>query len=303
MDLFKECGVGDIDHGKYYSQVNFLSCMDDFRFYSMTQGTDSHEISSPFHWHEYIEVVYCAEGELLLTTDNTDYRMCAGDMILIGPNVMHKSYKPDGVKGVMYNILFDPAIIQNVNYCSLENRCINSFLSYLSSFTYHFVEACDVPEGIGELMRRMDQYYHSYQAYNCVYIRSCLLEFIGRLCEHGLFSVEAAAISKQVTDAVLGTLDYINTHYYEKITLAEMAEMANLSYYYYSKLFKIITGKNFISFLASVRVFMAEKLMLSGEYSLQEVADKVGLYPQSTFNHTYKRLRGFSPNEFLKRAR
>lgn len=61
-------------------------------------------------------------------------------------------------------------------------------------------------------------------------------------------------------------------------------------------------GKTFVAFLASVRVFMAEKLMLTGKYTLQEVADQVGLYPQSTFNHTYKRLRGFSPNEFMKRV-
>ncbi len=302
MELFKEYSNGDLYHGKYYNQVNFVSSMGDFRFHSLTQGEGEGEISSPFHWHEYIEILYCDQGEVLITADNAEYPLKAGDMMLIGPNVMHKSFKKSGEIGIIYNILFDPAIIQNVNYCSLENKCINSFLSYLSSFNYHYIDCVAMPEGMGALIRKMDQYFQSSQVYNCVYIRACLLEFIGKLCEHGLFTVEAAVISKQVSDAVRGTLDYINTHYYEKITLADMAEMANLSYYYYSKLFKMITGKTFVSFLASVRVFMAEKLMLSGEYSLQEVADKVGLYPQSTFNHTYKRLRGFSPNEFLKRA-
>ena len=105
-----------------------------------------------------------------------------------------------------------------------------------------------------------------------------------------------------MVEAIQETLDYINIHYKEKITLADMADKANLSYCYYSKLFKLITGKTFVSFLASVRVFMAEKLMLTGKYTIQEVADQVGLYPQSNFTHTYKRLRGFSPNEFMKRT-
>ena len=80
-----------------------------------------------------------------------------------------------------------------------------------------------------------------------------------------------------------------------------MAMKANLSYHYYAKLFKIVTGKPFSLYLASARVFMAERLMLEGKYSLQEIAVKVGLYPQTNFNHTYKRLRGFSPKEFKKR--
>ena len=76
-----------------------------------------------------------------------------------------------------------------------------------------------------------------------------------------------------------------------------------MSYHYYSRLFRLVTGKTFSAYLASARVFMAEKLMLEGKLSLKEIADQVGLYPQSRFNHTYKRLRGYSPNEFIKKVR
>ncbi len=306
MDFYKECNIDGCHSGvqggtKYYQQVRFASYMDDFRFHSALLGEERTSVGCPFHWHGYIELLYCAEGILSVTADNAEYLLQAGDLLLMGPNVIHKTHKAEGVCGVVYNILFDGAILQSVNYCSLEHKCIQSFLSYLSGFQHHYIENARLPEGIGQLLVKMHQCYHSYQMYNSVYIRAYLLEMIGKLCEHGFFQVEIANISVQVMDAIQGTLDYINVHYQEKITLADMAERANLSYYYYSKLFKIVTGKTFVAFLASVRVFMAEKLMLTGKYTLQEVADQVGLYPQSTFNHTYKRLRGFSPNEFMKR--
>lgn len=307
MSFYKEYDANGSHSGvqsgaKCFQQVGFASVMDDFRFCSALLGTERTAVNSLFHWHEYIELLYCVEGIVPVTADNAEYLLQAGDLLLIGPNVMHKTYKAEGVCGVVYNILFDAAILQSVNYCSLENKCIQSFLSYLSSFQHHYIEGAKLTEGFGELITKMHQRYHSYQVYNSIYIKAYLLEFIGKLCENGYFQVETTNISKQTIDAIQGTLDYINVHYKEKITLADMAEKANLSYYYYSKLFKMVTGKTFVAFLASVRVFMAEKLMLMGKYTMQEVADQVGLYPQSNFTHTYKRLRGFSPNEFMKRV-
>lgn len=285
---------------EYWKQEDFVSYMDDFRFQINTQGEGGEPIFCSFHWHEFIEILYCMEGTVQITIENIEYALQPGDMLLIGPNVVHKSFKGKQSNGMMYNVVFDPAIIQNINYCSLENKCINSFLKYLSDFNYHYIKNCVASHEMGEILKKMKRCYYSYREYNCIYIRAYLLELIGKLCEYKFFEVEKSSISKQNMDAINDTIKYMQTHYNEKITLSDMAKRANLSYYYYSKLFGIVTGKTFSDFLASVRIFAAEKLVIDGGYSLQEIADKVGLYPQSTFNHTYKRLRGFSPNEFIK---
>lgn len=286
---------------EYKKQENFVSYMDDFKFQINTQGEGGEPIFCPFHWHDFIEILYCTEGNVVITIENIEYVLQSGDILLIGPNVVHKSLKKTQSTGIMYNVVFDPTIIHNVNYCSLENKCINSFLKYLSNFNYHYIKECAASYEMGEILKKMKQCYYSYKDYNCIYIRAYLLELIGKLCEYKYFEIETSSISKEISKAINDTIRYMQTHYNEKIVLADMAKRANLSYYYYSKLFRIVTGKTFSDFLASVRIFNAEKLMIDGEYSLQEIADKVGLYPQSTFNHTYKRLRGFSPNEFLKR--
>ena len=288
---------------EYKKQESFESYMDDFRFHINTQGSIGKSINTSYHSHEFIEILYGIEETVQVIIENTEYQLKAGDMLLIGPNVIHATRKRTCEPGYMYNIAFDPDIIRNVNYCSLESRCISSFLKYLSSFEYHYIESEKLPGDVGVLFQKINECYYSYKEYNCIYIRAYLLEMIGMLCEKGFFETLDTAISKPVVEAITETLEYMKIHYNEKITLADMAKRANLSYYYYSKLFKEIVGKNFSDFLASVRIFAAEKMMVDGENSLQEIAVKVGLFPQSTFNHTYKRLRGFSPNEFIKRLK
>lgn len=286
---------------EYFKQEDAEFFAGDFPFHISRQGGDGECIGLWFHWHEFIEILYCDTGYVLVTIDNVNYTMVPGDMVLIGPNVVHTTYKKEHDTGSLYNILCSASVIQSVTASSLENRCIGSFLNYLSSFNYHYIDAGKVPPGMHELMKKMTKSYCSGGDFDCLYIRAYLLEMIGKLCEYGFFSVQQNSLNRQTLDVINRTVEYIQSHCDEKITLADMAQRANLSYHYYSKLFKQVTGKNFAAYLASARVFMAEKLMMEGEYSLQEIGSKVGLYPQSNFNHTYKRLRGFSPNEFVKR--
>ncbi len=278
-------------------KVSFYS--GDFQFHISMQGTDKSEALFPYHWHKYIEILYCISGSVHVAVENTEYHMETGDMVLIGPNVVHRTLRKND--GMLYNILFDSSMVQCEAVSAKEAKCVNSFLNYLSSFNYYYMDHTVVPADMNSLLQKMEQRYQSREDYVGIYLRAYLMEMIGMLCESRLFDVASEIVSNQTLSAVKQTASYIQNHCSEKITLSDMALRANLSYYYYAKLFKQVTGKPFALYLASARVFMAERLMLEGKYSLQEIAVKVGLYPQSYFNHTYKRLRGFSPKEFIKR--
>ncbi len=286
---------------EYLEQVNVSFYADDFQFCVSRQGRNNRGLVCPFHWHRFIEILYCDSGTVQVFIENTEYRMTEGDMVLVGPNVVHRTFKEANNTGSLYNILFDTAMLQCESLSAMEARCVNSFLNYLFGFNYYYLNKESVPAGMEQLILRMEQRYQGKEDYNCIYMRSYLLELIGMFCESGLFAVTADMASNHTLDAVKKTATYIQNHCDEKITLSDMAMKANLSYHYYAKLFKKVTGKPFAVYLASARVFMAERLMLEGKYSLQEIAVKVGLYPQTNFNHTYKRLRGFSPKEFKKR--
>lgn len=272
----------------------------DFLFHFSKQVAGNAESLFPYHWHKYVEILYCVSGVVHVVVENAEYHMTAGDIVLIGPNVVHRTLRENG--SVLYNILFDTSVVQYEPVSTQEAKCVNSFLNNLSSFNYYYLDKKNAPTCIEQLLQKIEQRYKSEDDYVCIYLRAYLMEMIGMFCESGLFAVSADVVSNHTLIAVKKTASYIQNHCDERITLSDMAMKANLSYHYYARLFKQVTGKTFALYLASARVFAAEKLMLEGEYSLQEIAVKVGLYPQSFFNHTYKRLRGFSPKEFIKRS-
>lgn len=272
----------------------------DFPFHISRQGTNGKETICPYHWHKYIEILYCISGSVHVVIEHTEYHMSTGDIVLIGPNAVHSTVRKNDC--ILYNILFDASMVQRVSSSERETRCINSFLNYLSNYNYYYLGQGVTPVGIDHLLQKMEQRYKSKADYTDIYLRAYLMEMIGMFCESGLFDMTTDPVSNQTLNAVQNSALYIQNHCGEKITLADMAMQANLSYHYYARLFKQVTGKTFALYLASARIFAAERLMLEGKYSLQEIAAEVGLYPQSYFNHTYKRLRGFSPKEFIKRS-
>ena len=56
-------------------------------------------------------------------------------------------------------------------------------------------------------------------------------------------------------------------------------------------------------YIDSVRVSEAEKLMITKDLSINEVAYKVGFFDQGSFYRLYKRVRGFTPTDFKKKLK
>lgn len=284
-----------------FEQLDIPFYAEDFRFHISKQGSDGSGLQFPFHWHKYIEILYCLSGRVRLFIENTEYLMTAGDLALIGPNVVHRTFKEKDDPGILYNLLFDTAEVQCGPLSADEAKCANAFLNCLSSFNHYYLKKENVPADMESLLKKAEQRYLSGEIYDSIYLRAHLMEMIGMLCQNGSIEIGADMVNNRTLNEVRKTAAYIQSHCNEKLTLSDMAMKANLSYHYYARLFKQVTGKSFALYLAYARIFMAEKLMLEGAYSLQEIADKVGLYPQSYFNHTYKKLRGYTPKEFMKR--
>ena len=98
-------------------------------------------------------------------------------------------------------------------------------------------------------------------------------------------------------------ISFIDKHYNEELSVEQMAQMCNLSYHYFSKVFKKVMGQNFKQYIDSVRVSEAEKLMITKDLSINEVAYKVGFLDQGSFYRLYKRIRGFTPTDFKKKLK
>ncbi len=87
---------------------------------------------------------------------------------------------------------------------------------------------------------------------------------------------------------------FIEANYQNKITIQEIAEVANLSNEAFCRYFKKISKLTFTEFLNHYRIDKAKGLMNSN-LSINQIAYDCGYESPSYFHRTFKRITGFTP--------
>jgi AraC family transcriptional regulator len=95
-------------------------------------------------------------------------------------------------------------------------------------------------------------------------------------------------------------LDYINNHLDQNLGLEELAAIAQLSQYHFSRTFKRSTGMSPHQYVIQQRVERAKLLLREKKMSICEVAIACGFTHQSHLNRHFKRLTGVTPKTFIK---
>ena len=97
-------------------------------------------------------------------------------------------------------------------------------------------------------------------------------------------------------------LTFIDEHFTEKLSLAELAEMAGMSPNYFSTFFKKISGITLWDYISSKRINMAVGLIRNHNSSknMLEIATLCGFNNTTHFNKMFKRITGMTPTEYKK---
>lgn len=103
------------------------------------------------------------------------------------------------------------------------------------------------------------------------------------------------------SEDILGKLQkYINAHYMEKLTLAQISGEIHANGSYLSRLYKTKTGQNLFDAINKKKIEKAKELMIS-EYKIYEAAQMVGFDDVSYFSRVFKKYEGCSPRQYEKK--
>ena len=92
--------------------------------------------------------------------------------------------------------------------------------------------------------------------------------------------------------------DYVREHLIENISLETLAELAELSPFHFSRVFKQSTGMTPLQFVIRERILRAQQLIRETSRSLIEIALEIGYTSPSHFAEVFRRTVGMSPSEF-----
>lgn len=93
-------------------------------------------------------------------------------------------------------------------------------------------------------------------------------------------------------------LDYIVEHIHEELNMEQIASQYNLSVRNLSRLFHT-SGLHFSSYVNHLRITRAIELLTDGEYTVQEIAYRVGFNTPNNFNRVFKQITGKSPKAYI----
>ncbi|GAK39246.1 helix-turn-helix domain-containing protein [Paenibacillus urinalis] len=98
--------------------------------------------------------------------------------------------------------------------------------------------------------------------------------------------------------------DYIEEHFTNPdLSLKHLSDRFQISGKYASYLFKTEFNMKFVDFVTELRMKEAQKLLLTTDCSLQEIALQVGYANAISFGRVFKRLEGITPGDFRRLKR
>ena len=91
---------------------------------------------------------------------------------------------------------------------------------------------------------------------------------------------------------------FITEHLGEALTLNQVAHAANMSAFYFCKVFKAATGLTFTNYVARARIEKTKQLLLNPHVRISEAAYEAGFQSLSQFNRIFRRVVGEAPTTY-----
>lgn len=94
---------------------------------------------------------------------------------------------------------------------------------------------------------------------------------------------------------------FIGENLCEPLRLEQVARAANMSAFYFCKVFKSATGLTFTDYVARARVERTKHLLLNPNKRVSEAAYEAGFQSLSQFNRVFRRIVGEAPSDYRER--
>lgn len=128
---------------------------------------------------------------------------------------------------------------------------------------------------------------------------SLLLDFLALLASRSHMEVPVAEATGQESLAVRRAQEFLDEHYDQPVSLKDLAQLADLSPYYFHRSFCREKGIPPHAYQMQVRIARAKSL-LRENWPISRVAFATGFADQSHFTRHFKRIVGVTPAQYFR---
>jgi AraC-like DNA-binding protein len=258
-----------------------------------------------WHYHPEIELVHIEQGSGTQFVGDNIQSFQSGDLILIGANLPHywrcdeKYFQGNNDLVAQATVLhFSGHIFGDVFLSLPENKSISELLDKAQrGMKLTGLATAQAKTLLQNLLDQKD----GNPVIGLLQILQCLsqdkdmktlssTDYVDTFDQH-----DAARINR--------IYQYSATHFQQKISIAEIAGVANVSPHSFCRYFKSRSRKTYSQFLLELRIGHACKLLTKGELSVAQVCFDSGFNNFANFNKYFKIITQRSPLQYQKEYR
>lgn len=256
----------------------------------------------PPHWHECFELLYMMDGTAEQQINDKRFVAVQHDLVILNEGDVHSTYCKKGEKTRILVVKFLPDVVNSGYSRVFESKYIGPFLNCRSDSLYHLTGSSDTLENLRKLMMDLYDEFTAKRIGYEIHVKGSIYQLIALLIRHRIIGNPELLVENARSELLKldGLFKYIENHYSERIDLQKAANMLNLSYSYFSRYFKKVTGKTFKEYVDFVRICEVEKLILTTGMNISHACYEAGFCNVSSFNRVFRRVKGYSPGTIKK---
>lgn len=166
-----------------------------------------------------------------------------------------------------------------------------------------FQNACFTPEtGLQNLLRLfMEESGNRQPGYKFI-LESLSIQITVNLLRQVQSNLQQVAGRRNLTarDNINRAIAFLREQYNGNYSLEDVARVANLSPYHFTRLFKAQTGKTPFEYLLDIKLEKAREMLQANRLTVTEVCFSCGFNNLSHFTTVFKRKTGMSPSGYRK---
>ncbi len=268
---------------------------------------DSHRvaITAGAHIHTAVEILYITDGRFKIDVEGEQSFAFPGDMIIFPSNTVHSVYHLENAFGSYCVLKLSSQLLFQIFKVGNNVKYIFPFIKRQKENKLLY-RPNELPQNIKAIWKMMIEGYIEGNEVSMLAERSyaCLLAVL--IYKEMFFSCENSSrdiqINSKMRSLIYESVGYINENYSSDITPTECAQMINLSYSYYARLFHEIIGKSFKEYLSGIRLAKAYNALLVTDLPVTEIALTCGYKNPAYFASEFKKCYGVTPREVQRSA-
>lgn len=248
----------------------------------------------PHHWHEHLELLFIEKGEALFECGRTPIAVRPGDLVVVNSNELHYGVsRSDDL--LYYAIIIDPALLDSASPGAAETKFIAPIRQNRLLLRNHIRGDRRITECTLSIIRELELREFGYE----LAVKAGLFRLLALLLRgHGATVLSQAEQSRRIrtVERFAPVLRHIDTYYRQPVTVEELAELAGLSRYHFSRLFKELTGHTVSEYVNAVRLDRAEYMLRHTALTVSQIASATGFSDLYYFSRTFKKHKKATPS-------